>query len=272
MALLLMTAGLATASEHPVTFNLLPLAFQKDPQIPMSVITEVTPEGKKVVPATPAKPVYYAPWDSGVLQGGDNFAGERPPAIDALGAAMAKALAINGYLPADSTHKPTLFIYYRWGTFNRLTPRTRTSGSASEYAQIENVIQRAAIIGGDAFAAKVAEVVYSQNPRHVRDKDYQANLPLLTAPYLYFLIAFAYDMDATLHHQEKLLWTTKMSTSANGVSMAETLPVLLSNAAPYFGREMTAAQPLRVHIRQGKVTAGPETVEGYITPDTKPQK
>jgi hypothetical protein len=35
---------------------------------------------------------------------------------------------------------------------------------------------------------------------------------------------------------------------------------------------MTVAQPLKVHLRQGEVTAGPATVKGYIAPDATPQK
>jgi hypothetical protein len=62
-----------------------------------------------------------------------------------------------------------------------------------------------------------------------------------------------------------LLWRSKMTVDSAGVSMADTLPGLIQNAARYFGRDMPVAATLsRPLNREEQVHLGPLEVKEYI--------
>lgn len=75
---------------------------------------------------------------------------------------------------------------------------------------------------------------------------------------VYFAVVTAYDYDSLATDQKRLLWRTKMTVHAGGVSMTESVPTLISTAAPLIGKEMSEAatfsEPLR---RNAKVEIGP---------------
>src|SRR5262245_48642526 len=58
-------------------FSLLPKSLQKNPRIDLTVITEMTPLGKKFPEVTPAKPVYYITQSAGFNQRGHAPGNER---------------------------------------------------------------------------------------------------------------------------------------------------------------------------------------------------
>jgi hypothetical protein len=80
-----------------------------------------------------------------------------------------------------------------------------------------------------------------------------------------------FDYAAFQQGNHRLLWRTKMTANARGVSMKETLPPLIATAAPYFAREMPGPEALQRHIiRGGQVDIGQATVVEYLdsTPPT----
>ena len=279
----------AQTSDHFELQDLLPRSLQKNPRIQLAVITEYTVDGIKVTPATPQHPVYYVGSDSGLTAMGDTVAGEKPPPIEKLNAAMEKALATNGYLPADKAHPPSLFIHYRWGSFNHLETSlnmptdVRDTEAMSALAQVDqndqspmdemqqiNLVERAAIVGGTKFAHDVKRALSDGHLAEFRLRDIETSqLVAQTFDDLYFVIASAYDFNAAQNGEKKLLWRTKMSTSSQGIEMGRTLPQLVTNAAPYFGRYMEKAVPLHVRIYAGTVEMGEPKVEGYAAPQAK---
>jgi len=285
---LLLAAGDATANDAPandpfVLQDLLPRSLQSNPRIQLAVITEYTAEGIKIPPATPQHPVYYVGSDSDVIAMGDTVAGEKLPAVAKLNAAMEKALATNGYLPADKAHPPSLFIFYRWGSFNHLETSLNMptdGGGAGGIAEVDqddispmdeqqqlNLVERAAIVGGTHFAFEVKRALQDGHLQEFRQRDVETSELMTQAEQdLYFVIASAYDFDAAKNGQKKLIWRTKMSTSSQGIQMDRTLPQLVTNAAPYFGCYMAKAVPLHVRIYAGKVEMEAPKVEGYVQP------
>src|SRR5262245_28398310 len=57
-------------------FSLLPKSFQKNPQLDLTVITEMTELGKKLPPVSPEKPAYFVAVSSGYHPMGDTSANE----------------------------------------------------------------------------------------------------------------------------------------------------------------------------------------------------
>ena len=247
-----------------VPFSLLPLSLQRNPRVDLSVLTEMTPDGKKVTAATPSRPVYYIYHDSGLTQEGDIVAGEEPPAKEVLGQALQKALAVNGNLPATETHAPALIINFRWGSFNQLT-FTQTGDDL----ELQNLTERAALVGGMSFAVQMMKAYTQGNPMLDAFRLQSARTNWLVdraMGNLYFIIASAYDIEAAQQGKMKLLWRTKMSTSSRGVLMSETIPTLAVSSGAFFGREMPVSRLNRPVVKDGKVEIGTPTVKGYSDP------
>src|SRR5579859_4285238 len=78
------------------------------------VITDMTPAGRLLVPASPAKPVYYRGLSLGSRLG--SIPGDVMPEEKKFDEFVAKILAKQGYLPATpGLHEPTLFLIVQWG-------------------------------------------------------------------------------------------------------------------------------------------------------------
>ncbi|MEO6569316.1 MAG: hypothetical protein ABIO94_11190 [Opitutaceae bacterium] len=89
----------------------------------------------------------------------------------------------------------------------------------------------------------------------------------------YFTNASAYDYDSVERGEKKLLWRTKMTVEAGGVSLEEILNPLIVNAGPYLGKETDAVILKKPISRDGKVQVGtPTVIEGDVrsTPPSQP--
>ena len=78
---------------------------------------------------------------------------------------------------------------------------------------------------------------------------------------VYYVVASAYDYAALAKQERRLLWRTRMTVAASGVSEEQTLPTLIATAAPFFGREMTEPSIFAKRaVRDGHVELGTPTV------------
>jgi hypothetical protein len=78
---------------------------------------------------------------------------------------------------------------------------------------------------------------------------------------LYFVVASAYDYAALARHERRLLWRTRLTVDCTGVSPAEAIPLLISSASPWFGKDMAEPQLLTKRLKQPVVRVGtPEVV------------
>ena len=247
-------------------FQLLPKAFQKSPQLEMTVVTEFTPYGRLLRPVSPAQPAYFVAQPGGYKQLGDTVGGEvRPPPAD-LERAMIKALATNGFLPAaPPAHTPTLAVVYTWGSHNKLSPEM-----AAQFPQLaaRHMLERATLVGGRQFMAGINRRLEFGDSilDHSERMDYLTDQ---ADDDLYFIIASAYDYAALTLGKRQLVWRTSMTANARGVALRETILPLIATGASYLGRETDGPEiAMRRISREGRVIIG----ESVVVPDneTKP--
>ena len=274
-------------------FSLLPKSLQNNPTLDLTVITEVSEEGKKLPPVSPDHPAYYLAQTAGYVQVGDSSGNQKTLSQDDIERLLKKSLAANGYLPATPpAQPPSLVVFYSWGTDNLLNPDDE-SHSADMVAR--NILDRAAMVGGAKFAREMAALFQQAaamamaNPPARTDESGNAiggnpvldpgQMEFFNPVYLYkqrnpkneflvdqaaddcyYVVASAYDYAAFAHQQKKLLWRTRMTVNARGITQVQSLPTLIASAAPYFGRDMLETEVIVKRARQGEVIIGTPTV------------
>ena len=272
---------------------LLPTAFQKNPRVNVTVITEVTPLGKLLPPVSPAKPAYYFAHAGGYAQLGDVIANEKTLAEADVSRLLAHTLATGGYLPADSAaHPPTLAITYSWGAHNLLVDGNTDNSSLSGAAIAANLLDSAALVGGQKFAAQLMTAIREtdslastfpvhgapginpvvdpgllemMNPLQQLRQARPNNAFLLdqTNDDVYFVIVSAYDFAALTQKVGRLYWRTRMTIASHGVTQEQTLPTLISSAGPYFGKDMEEPEIINKRATpDGTVEVGEPVVIG----------
>ena len=267
------------SSENQWVFSLLPKSFQDNPFVDQTVITEMTDEGRKLPLPSRESPAYYVAQPSGYHVEGHGTAANRPPPPALLETNLKQALANNGYLPATPDKPPSLLILYVWGVHNNPDPGSIETGGAFPDPGHKNLLSRASLVGGSKFAGELRAAL----EKHDLMDDVTAS-PLLDPVRLfterdpktrqlveqskancYYLIASAYDYAAGAQGKRTLLWRSKMTVDAQGVSMADTLPSLILYAGKYLGRDMPEAATIVRRIkRTGQTTLGPLEVKEYL--------
>lgn len=305
---LAVAAGTATAAEVPAAapanqvtparkpeknewvFSILPKSLQKNPRLEMTVITEMTEEGKKRPPVSPDKPAYFEAFSSGFHQLGNAPANEKTLTAADIERVLVRALATNGYLPARPPQRPSLMVFYTWGSHSRLDELDEENPALGAQQVARNILDRAALVGGDKFAKKLLEMFLEADAQNTA-----ANVPVppggepvitqeqldfmnpinqfrradpkndflvdQTANDVYYVVASAYDYQSVAQNKRVLLWRTRMTVAAQGVSQDQTLPTLVASAAPYFGKDMPEPETLNRRVmREGSVEIGTPTV------------
>ena len=282
-------------------FSLLPKSFQKNPRIDLTVITEMTELGKKLPPVTPAKPVYFVTQSGGFNQRGHAPGNEKTLKEADLERLLIHSLATSGYLPAGDPpqHPISLAIVYTWGSHNLLVEGDEENPSLSGQMVARNILDRAALVGGEKFAAKLLklfeeadslaiagsarpppdgqavigpEQMEFMNPVNMFRRADSKNDFLVdqTANDVYYVVASAYDYGALLRKERRLYWRTRMTVAAQGVSQEQTLPTLIASAGPYFGKDMPEVEILSKRATpEGKVEIGEAVVVGTEDPAAK---
>jgi len=255
----------------PYSFTLLPRAFQQHPVLAISVITDVTPEGKKCPPPTAANPCYYYCHSSGYHQEGQGASEEGSVSNENMMKWVQKALASQNYLPGNKEHPATLILFFFWGVHSKLDLNASENGD-NGFRDVghHNLLSRAALVGGAGFAKELAKAIeqrdLSGGPTwSFLDPVYRfANRDALTSNLMeqvfddcYYVVISAFDAFAFAQGEKKLLWRTKMSTPAQSVSLAETASALVASGGPFLGREMLQASIVGKRIsRSGTVELG----------------
>ncbi len=277
------------SSEGQFVFSLLPKALQKNPLMDQTVITEMTEEGKKLPLPSRENPAYYVAQPGGYHMEGHGLADEKQPSAAELANSLQRALAINGYLPTSPGHPPSLLIIYYWGSHNNLDPGSaEVEGTAFIDAGHKNLLSRAALVGGNKFASELKKALEMQD----RHKEMKAMASPDIAPMMsalsplqlflqrdpkirqlyeesladcYYAVASAYDYLAGARGERKLLWRSKMTVDAQGVSMTDTLPRLILSGGRYFGRDMPESATITKRmLQEGQVKLGPLEVKEYL--------
>ena len=199
-----------------------------------------------------------------------------------------------------------------WGSHN-LVDHTIYDDKAddpnSPVAVAYNLLERAALVGGEKFAKQMLEKLEESSALETANRsqpafiDVEGNVvvapiaPALgpehlaftnsmnqfrlsdrkieflmdqAANELYYVVASAYDYPSFARKERKLLWRTRMTVNSSGVSQVQTLPTLVENAAPFFGKDMAEPEILFKRVREGQVTIGPLKVEEFPAAETRP--
>jgi hypothetical protein len=269
--------------------SLIPRVFQSNPHFDVMIVTELTAAGRKATVASPAQPVYYSGEDGGKVAIGDQIGGDEPPKPADLAILLTKSLRAGGYLPAAPGHPPTIYIYYRWGSFNKLsnvdgggdigagsslgqTQARPPSNGPQDEMQMRNLMERAALVGGTKFAVEWSQALDTDSFNSWENKSARNEFLVATASdNLYFIIATACDFGAAVQGKVVVLWQTRISTSSRGVAMDETLPQMAASAASFIGHETDGPVKLdRPTIKDGKVDIGDLVVVREELPSDAP--
>jgi hypothetical protein len=235
-------------------------------EVQVIAVTDTTPVGALRRPASPGNPLYYSAVNVGYREFGGIVAGEKVPPKEEVLKTIAQVLARQGYLPATDTHPPSLLLLWTWGTMN--TDRMYLSADDTEGRQV-NRRQLMRFMGAYKLGMISRDRSGFQDELWTsgllfRDADSELIADLATED-LYVAAISAYDHAAALREEKVLLWTTKISCPSRGLSLPETLPVMLTLAGPHIGRE--TARP--VHVRAAdklkpEVKIGDPTVVEYL--------
>ena len=248
-------------------FSLLPVGLQRNPQVDYAIVTEMTDEGRKLPEPSYENPVYYISHSIGQHDVGNPYGGTKPIQYALLENQLKNSLASNGYRPCDSDHPPSQVIFITWGMFN--------------HGQGGDILSRAKLIGGQKFADEFAQAVREQRDTSgslrgngpLRDFEQRDDLTetLVYAIFeeCYYLLVTALDLEALRQNERRILWTTKISTIARGVSFQSTLPIMIDNASYFFGRETNGPEIVRKRAyKNASVTIGEASVVEYISGTT----
>jgi hypothetical protein len=131
-------------------------------------------------------------------------------------------------------------------------------------------LERSVLVGGRKFLDEMSFYVeWGYMPPTGLDQLKLEQLQYQAAKELYYVVASAYDYDSMAHGKRQLAWRTTMTVNSTGVSLTETMPPLIANAAPFFGRETTEPEfGSRKMLREGRVDVGTPTVMKEKTSDS----
>lgn len=272
--------------------QLIPKAFQQDPDLDITVIGETTEAGRHRPAVSTENPVYYL-FQSGGYQTRGEPLHQKPFPEGEVKKILQRALAASGYFPATAEHPPSIVVVYTWGAHNVISPEN----AVSEAQLIRNVLDRASVVGGDKFAAELAQAFRDSNAvaeasarplgsgsQQTADLGAAASLAqinALTDPVklfknrspkndflvnqassnCYYLIASAYDYESLASPQRQLFWRTRMTVNADGVSQVEAIPMMITVATPFLGRDLPESEIIRrPSVQKGQVKIGTPTI------------
>lgn len=300
-AILVLSVPSGAADDAPPhrTLSLLPKSLQRNPDVHLTVITEMTIDGSKARQPTAARPMYYLSHSIGYHDEGDTYGEKRIIPVEKLQAMIEKALAENHFLPADAAHPAALAMFFSWGSADKLDNRAGAAFDdgadvpldvvSADFTTRQNFLARAQLVGGIMFATKVGEALKQDDATKLlgipmpglsafellQDREPVARQLIEQAmDDCYYVVASAYDAYAMAHGQRRMLWQTKMTTNSAGISMVETLPALIASGSPYFGRAMSQPTILERHLeREGRVEVGiPRVMPDSSPPPASPAR
>ena len=272
-------------------FSLLPKSLQQNPRLELTVMSEMTPAGRQLPPVSPQQPAYFELFTTGPRHMGHSEADQKTLKKEEVEKLLTRSLAANGYRPAKSPEQPpTLLILYTWGAHSLLVEGDEENPALSGQQLARNILDRAALVGGEKFAAELlrafeqadamavaarsgappgGEQVFTPelfefaNPVNMFKRRSPKNEMLVdqTASNVYYVVASAYDYRSFMEKRRLMLWRTRMTVASAGVSAEQSLPTLVLTAAPYFGKDLPEAEVLTKRtLRDVNVEIGTPTI------------
>ncbi|HWA87075.1 MAG TPA: hypothetical protein VG710_12680 [Opitutus sp.] len=201
------------------------------------VVTDMTPTGRALTPASPAKPVYFQGVSLGARLG--TIAGDTMPDEKKFDDFVVKTLAKQGYLAAvPHVHEPTLFLVIQWGYITGWSNLLWFLGYDPNKDFLPDFLE---------IHPSWAEAVLDT----ARDPTYG-------------IMITAFDFKSANTRHPIVCWQTRIGLSALGKSMAQALPVMMVAAGPTIGHETNTPVLSDADIPgRGRVELGELKVLGY---------
>ncbi len=229
------------------------------------VNTDVTPDGAKLPPVSREHPVYYLAISMGYRDLGACIAGDKQPSKETMYDFFGKALAKQGYLPANAIHPPTEVVVFAWGSLY-----VESSSWDVDFPVRINERGMLRFLGGEKLG------LISKFPGGL-DTDFGPDLQYLrpdadkfrsaSQDDLYMAVVLGYDFAAAAKKHRLLLWRTRIACPSRGLVMADTLPTMISIAAPLIARETAVPSWIRASDKyEPVIRIGEPVVEGYLGP------
>jgi len=279
------SAKTSEKTESPSRSSFWPKSFGDGPVISISVITDMTAAGRKLIPPTKDKPTYCFVYSKGYHEEGYGAADETSVAKDNFKKLVQKILAANGYLPSDKEHLATQVLFLVWGVHVKLQKSDVETGlGGDDDLGHRNLLSRAALVGGDAFEKDLAKALHQQGGgggpiasildpvnRFTNRDELTRDLMTQIMDDCYYVAISAYNGASLASGKKELLWRTRMSTSARGISLVESTPALVASGGPFFGHEMAQASIITKHLtHNGRVELGPLELKEYLDKPSEP--
>lgn len=206
------------------------------------VATDTTAAGAALTPPSPQQPIYYIGRSYGQKLG--SIPGDREPEVKQMNQFVAGILAKQGYLGnPPGAPDPELFIVLQWGY---MKPENEDLLWFLGYNPADD-------IAAPVFPGKLGPEVLR---RGMRSRAIDTILNDAQGA-IYGIIVTAFDFKTVRSDHPVIYWQTRIGLPANGKSMAQALPVMLTAAGPAIGRP--ADKPVMVdadRAREGQVKLG----------------
>jgi hypothetical protein len=234
--------------------------------------TDFTPAGALLRPPSPSEPIYYAALVKGYHAFGATLGGERFPAPQDAVREIVRVLAEGGYLPANAQHRATQAIIFTWGTmYPDVAPNLGNPDMPGGQVNYRSML---GFLGGDKLgltAAYASEAPGSLLPGLTSFDPDATAISSVARESLYVVALAGFEFPVAQPKHPKLLWRTKVSCPATGLLLADTLPTMLTIAAPNIGR--ATARPVWVNAAdkfKPEVRIGNSKFEGYLGSSQSP--
>jgi hypothetical protein len=251
-------AGLFFASSFAVSHSagLFDWLFGRR-DVEVITVTDMTPAGRLLQPATPQNPVYYVAYELGFQDLGGIVGGDKIPPKEEAKQIITKALAMQGYLPAtQDTPAPTLFLTLTWGTLNT---ELFFGGNPDLPPRQLNRQQILKFLGGYKVGFSDGDFDPLLPPLgglSVVNNEAQTYLAAAEDDY-YISVVAAYDLRSVIAAKRQLLWITRISCPSRGFWLHDVMPTMLAIGSPHFGREsvrptwVNASDRFKAEVRMG---------------------
>jgi len=238
------------------------LDFLLDRTPTLIINTNLTDEGRKLPEASPKNPVYISAMSMGYEDFGNSVAGVKPPPEEQMKKILTKILRDRGYYAATKAHPPTQLVTASWGTyFQSRGPSLTANGQLLKFMggdKLDLMWEAQSTMAGGMLDPRVLL-------RGMRDGESGLIMDMAYGS-VYLLSVKAFDLEIYRStHKVVMLWETNIACPADGLDVAETLPVMVASAGPMLGKETKRPEWFdEVDKHKAKVTIGEAEMVGYV--------
>lgn len=256
----ILLAGLGSASAATAFQEASRKFLHKD--VDVITVTDLTPAGRSLAPATPQKPVYCKVLYFGYMEfaGTRAWAGEKIPGNKEVLKWMLQAMQAQGYLVADQVHPAEQMLVFSWGMMEggKARPALGFLGGDKvnlmwEQQQYGGFVDPKVLLRGmirAGIGGKIWDIAESD---------------------LFIGVVRSYTLDSLEGKQTTQLWETRFACPATGIAMTRAMPLMVTAAAAHLGRETDKPVSFNASTAyEGKVTLGEFKVLGDVEDLSQP--